>query len=126
MRTVEILDNWNTFPPGELIKEEMDARGWDIFHMAGLLHMSTQQLQSIIDGKGKISIHTAKMIGAAFGTSADLWIRLEVEYRKKKDGAIGCAAVLITLILAFTAFSLLPVYFIHQQRMAQIQSGGVK
>lgn len=44
-----------SFPPGELIREELEERGW--------------------------TPETARALGEAFGTSATIWMNLESAYR---------------------------------------------
>src|SRR5438874_4832464 len=68
------------FPPGEFIREEMEARGWTQKDLAAVLGRPLQAINEIVNGKKRITAQTAKELGAAFGTSADLWINLQTAY----------------------------------------------
>jgi len=68
------------FPPGEFIREEMSARGWRQKDLAAVLGRPLQAVNEIINGKKRITAQTAKELGAAFGTSPELWINLQTAY----------------------------------------------
>lgn len=57
------------FPVGEFLAEEIEARGWDTSEFAG-----------VISGDQELTPETAERIGAALGTSADLWLNLQGAY----------------------------------------------
>lgn len=69
------------FPPGEFIKEELDARGWTQADLAQILGRSPVQVNLIIQGKQTVTPETAKQLAEAFGTSAQFWLNLEGAYR---------------------------------------------
>ena len=69
------------FPPGEFIKEELEARGWVQDDLAEILGRPTRLVNELIAGKRGITPETAKGLGEAFGTSAQLWMNLESLYR---------------------------------------------
>jgi HTH-type transcriptional regulator/antitoxin HigA len=69
------------FPPGEFIKEELEARGWAQDDLAEILGRPTRLVNELIAGKRGITPETAKGLGEAFGTSAQLWMNLESAYR---------------------------------------------
>jgi HTH-type transcriptional regulator/antitoxin HigA len=69
------------FPPGEVIKEELQARGWSQVELADILGRPPRVVSEIIAGKRAITPETAKGLGAAFGTGATLWINLEGSYQ---------------------------------------------
>ena len=68
-------------PPGEFIREELEARGWTQRDFAQILGRPLQNLNGIINGKTAITAATAKQIALAFGTSPELWLNLETAYR---------------------------------------------
>ncbi len=72
------------FPPGDFIAEELDARGWTRRDLAERLGCSLCTVQEIIAGKQAISPETAKGLGAAFGTGAQLWLNLESSFRRQE------------------------------------------
>ena len=69
------------FPPGEFIREELEARGWTQSDLAKILGRPPQVINEIVNGRKRITAETAKQIGKAFGTPAELWINLETAYR---------------------------------------------
>jgi len=69
------------FPPGEFIKEELEARGWAQDDLADILGRPTRLVNELIAGKRGITPETAKGLGEAFGTSARFWMNLESIYR---------------------------------------------
>lgn len=77
-------------PPGEILKEELEARGWTQVEFAEILGVSPRLVSEIISAKRMITPATAKAIGAAFGTSAQVWLNLESAYqlsRTNRDDA---------------------------------------
>ena len=69
------------YPPGEIIREEIEARGWSQAEFAGIIGRPYQVVNGIINGKRELTPETALQIGAALGTSAEMWLRMEAEYR---------------------------------------------
>ena len=73
------------FPPGDSIREELEARGWTQRDLAAILGRGPHVVSSIIAGKTGISPDTARGLAAAFSTSPDYWLNLEASYRLHKD-----------------------------------------
>jgi HTH-type transcriptional regulator/antitoxin HigA len=69
------------FPPGEFLKEELEARGWTQTDLAEILGRPLRLVNEIISGKRGISPETAKGLGDALGTSAQFWLNLESAYQ---------------------------------------------
>jgi HTH-type transcriptional regulator/antitoxin HigA len=69
------------FPPGEFLREELEARGWTQKDLAKVIDRPLQAVNEIVKGKKRITAETAKAIGLAFGTSAELWLNLEAAYQ---------------------------------------------
>lgn len=69
------------FPPGEFIKEELEARGWTQDDLAEILGRHRATISAIVNGKREISADIAYDLGTAFGTSAQFWMNLETSYR---------------------------------------------
>lgn len=69
------------FPPGEFIKEELEARGWSQLDLAEIIGTSPVNVNRILQGNQAITPETAKKLAEAFGTSAQLWLNLESEYQ---------------------------------------------
>jgi HTH-type transcriptional regulator/antitoxin HigA len=68
------------FPPGELLADELEARGWTQAEFAAILGRPAQFVSEIISGKKEITRESAAQIGAALGTSAEMWLSLQDKY----------------------------------------------
>jgi HTH-type transcriptional regulator/antitoxin HigA len=69
------------FPPGEFIREELEARAWTQADLADVLGRPPRLVSEIISGKRSITPETAKGLGEAFGTGAQFWMNLESVYQ---------------------------------------------
>ncbi len=76
-----ITTNPEAFAPGEYIREELEARGWSQLDLAEILGRPPQAVNEIISGKRAIMPDTARALGEALGTSAQLWMNLESAYQ---------------------------------------------
>lgn len=65
------------FPPGEVLKEELEARGWTQLDLGEILGRPPRVVNEIITGKRGITPETAKGLADAFGTSPQFWMNLE-------------------------------------------------
>ena len=79
-------------PPGEILAEELEARGWTQKDLAAIMGRPSQVINEIISGTKSVTPQTAVELAAAFGTSADLWLNLEANYQlhlaqQQKNGA---------------------------------------
>ena len=77
----------NGFPPGEFIRDELEARGWTQEDLADIMGRPSNAVNRIINGTKAITPQTAKQLAAAFGTSAEVWMNLESAYRLALDRA---------------------------------------
>ncbi|MCQ9351724.1 HigA family addiction module antitoxin [Corynebacterium sp. 153RC1] len=68
------------FPAGEILADELEARGWTQTDFAEVLGRPTQFVSEIISGKKEITRESAAQIGAALGTSAEFWLNLQNSY----------------------------------------------
>ncbi len=69
------------FPPGEFIKEELEARGWTQRDLAAIIDRPVQAVNELISGKRSVTPDTARALGEAFGTGPELWMNLESAWR---------------------------------------------
>jgi len=69
------------YPPGEILREELEARNWTQGDLADILGRPLTRVNEIICGKRAITPETAKGLAAALGTSAELWLNLESAYQ---------------------------------------------
>ncbi len=67
--------------PGEILAMELSARGWSQRQFARILGKPVQAVNEIVRAKKQITPETALRIAAALGTSPELWIGLEADYR---------------------------------------------
>ena len=67
--------------PGALITEELEARGWSQKDLAEIMGRPLATVNEIVKGKKAITSETSLDLAAAFGTSAELWLGLENDYR---------------------------------------------
>ncbi len=68
-------------PPGEHLREEIEARGWSQADFAKILGRPEKVVSEVVNGKRGITPETAQEIAAALGTTAMLWMNLESAYR---------------------------------------------
>lgn len=69
------------FPPGDFLRDELAERGWAEGEFAEIIGRPVQAVSEILNGKKEITPETAVEIGAALGTSAELWLNLQAAYR---------------------------------------------
>lgn len=70
-----------TPPPGEILALELAARGWSQRQFSAILGKPFQAVNEILHAKKQITPETALRIAAALGTSPELWLNLEADYR---------------------------------------------
>lgn len=67
--------------PGEVLLEEfMRPLGLSQRQVAEELHVPVSRIRRIVRGKCRISADTAMRLARYFGTSAVVWLRLQVHY----------------------------------------------
>lgn len=69
------------FPPGDYIREELSERDWTQKHLARLMGRPEQTISLVVNGKKSVTPEIAIELGDAFGTSAELWLGLEMNYQ---------------------------------------------
>jgi HTH-type transcriptional regulator/antitoxin HigA len=72
------------FPPGEFLRDELDARGWNQTEFAEIIGREPRVVNEIVLGKRAITPETATELAAALGTSAQFWMNLESAYQLSK------------------------------------------
>jgi HTH-type transcriptional regulator/antitoxin HigA len=77
------------YPPGEFLREEIEARGWTQADLADILGCLPEQVDEIIKGKCGISPATARALAEALGTSPELWLNLDATYQRAQMPADG-------------------------------------
>lgn len=72
------------FPPGEFLREELEAREWSQQELADILERPARLVSELISAKRAITPETARGLADAFGTSAEYWMNLESQYQLSK------------------------------------------
>lgn len=89
------------FPPGEFIKDELEARGWTQEDLSEITGLSSPVISNIINAKRAVSPDIASSFAAAFGTTAQFWMNLETSYQLfnevRADASISRKARLFAL-----------------------------
>ena len=67
--------------PGEILRDELEARGWSQKELAERITRPYQAVNEIIRGRKQITAATALALSSALGTSAEFWMNLETSYR---------------------------------------------
>jgi addiction module HigA family antidote len=66
--------------PGELLKDELDARGLSANALAIALRLPASRISQIVRGQRAITPETALRLARYFGGSAAIWLRLQVAF----------------------------------------------
>jgi antitoxin HigA-1 len=66
--------------PGGLIRENLKDLGVSVADAAAGLGVTRQQLYNVINGKSGITPEMALRLEKALGGSADIWLRMQVNY----------------------------------------------
>lgn len=70
--------------PGEMIKDEIIARGITQKELASQMGVSYTVFNEILNGKRPITTEYALLLEAALGTDAKIWIGLQADYNMQK------------------------------------------
>ncbi|MCI0694403.1 helix-turn-helix domain-containing protein, partial [candidate division KSB1 bacterium] len=87
------------FPPGEFIRDELEARGWTQNDFAQIMGRPLQFVNELVAGKKQITPETALGLAKAFGDDDALyWMNMDNVYRltkaKPADDAVSRRASL--------------------------------
>lgn len=66
--------------PGEVLKEELEARGLTAHALAIALRLPASRISQIVRGERGVTPETALRLARYFGGSAAIWLRLQVSY----------------------------------------------
>jgi HTH-type transcriptional regulator/antitoxin HigA len=70
------------FPPGEFIREELEARGWSHSDLARIMDLPVRFVDELIARDKQISLEIAHGLAKAFGDDDPrYWVNLDVAYR---------------------------------------------
>jgi HTH-type transcriptional regulator / antitoxin HigA len=68
-------------PPGDLLAEELEARGMTQKALAESMGRSPKVINEIVRGKKSITADTALQLEQALGIPAHIWLRLEAAHQ---------------------------------------------
>lgn len=66
--------------PGEHLAEELNELGMSAAELARQLHVPTNRVTQILQGRRAVTADTALRLGHFFGTSPQFWMNLQVIY----------------------------------------------
>ena len=70
--------------PGEMIKDEITARGITQKELAQKMGVSYTVFNEILNGKRPVTTEYALLLEAALGTDANIWLGLQADYNMQK------------------------------------------
>ena len=70
----------NPVHPGELVKACLDDLGLSVAEAAKGLGITRQQLHNVIAGRSSVTPEMAIRFEKAFGSTADTWLRMQMNY----------------------------------------------
>ena len=70
----------NPVHPGELVKACLDDLGLSVAEAAKGLGITRQQLHNVVAGRSSITPEMAIRFEKAFGSTADTWLRMQMNY----------------------------------------------
>jgi HTH-type transcriptional regulator/antitoxin HigA len=79
------------FPPGEFIREELEARGWTQDDLAQIMGRPLRLVNELVNGKKQITPETARGLGDAFGTGPIYWMNLDSAFRLSQSDPVDSA-----------------------------------
>lgn len=73
------MEMHNPAHPGEVLREYL-PEGMSVTEAAKRLKVSRQSMSALLNGRAGVSADMALRLAAALGTSADFWLRLQMQY----------------------------------------------
>jgi addiction module HigA family antidote len=70
----------NPVHPGLLVKECLEDLGLSVAEASSALHITRQQLHNVIAGRSNVTPEMAIRFEKAFGSTADTWLRMQMNY----------------------------------------------
>ncbi len=74
------LKPYEPIHPGEMLREELEARKIKQKDFAELIQLSYSMLSEILNGKKPISADVALRLEVALGVKAYLWVKMQADY----------------------------------------------
>jgi len=97
-RTANDMIPGDIIHPGEIIKDELDARDMSQQDLVDKIKMSKSEISLLLHGHRNITPTIAVLLEKAIGIDAEIWMNLQVKYdinivRKKAKHAISVAKI---------------------------------
>jgi HTH-type transcriptional regulator/antitoxin HigA len=67
--------------PGKFLRELLESKGWTQDELAAVTGYSRQTVNGLASGKSRVTPEMAVTLAAAFGNTADQWLRWDVEHQ---------------------------------------------
>lgn len=81
MREKMMDDTLSPIHPGEILLEDfMKPLGLSQYRLAHDIGVTPIRISQIVNGQRAVSVDTAMRLARYFGTSAEVWLRLQVRY----------------------------------------------
>lgn len=74
-----------SFTAGEILKDELEARGWGIARFAETLGRTVEETSAVLEDQREITPAIANDIGRSLGTGPELWMNLQDNYRNRYE-----------------------------------------
>lgn len=97
------------FPAGEYLRDELDERAWTVTEFAEIIGRPVQAVSEILNGKKEITTETACALSEALGTTPELWLNLQTNYRLFQQRATAASAAPTPVARRARLRSLLPL-----------------
>ena len=85
MATSTRLETNAIIPPGEFLKEELEARGTTQKQLAAQMGRPVQMVSELCRGKRELTPKTALDLERVLGIAAYIWLGLETDFRLKLE-----------------------------------------
>ena len=66
--------------PGEILRDFLDELGLSAYGLAKAIRVPVNRVTAILGGRRAVTADTALRLARCFGTSAELWLTLQVSY----------------------------------------------
>ena len=77
---------YEAFPTGDLIREELEFRGWTQSDLAQIMGRPLPVVNQLINGRKAITARTAARARGCIGPDAQFWLNMETSYRLYQEG----------------------------------------
>jgi len=75
-----MMNMYNPAHPGEIVREYMYGLNLSVSALAEHLQITRANLSRIVNGRAGISAEMSLRLSEAFGTSPDLWLKMQIQY----------------------------------------------